>query len=936
MKKAYIILLSVFLLNSTFGQNLIPIDTNVHYGKLSNGLTYYIRYNKQPDKRADYYIVQNVGAILEQDSQNGLAHFLEHMAFNGSKNFPKMEIKYYLESIGAQFGTNLNAYTSLDETVYMLMNIPTVRPGIVDSSLLILHDWSSFISLEGTEIDKERGVIREEWRTRDNANSRMMKEGNKLKYPGSQYAKRDVIGDTAVINNFPYDTLRAYYKKWYRPDLQAIIIVGDINVDQVESTIKRIFADIPKPVNPAERIIYPIYDNKEPIVSIVTDPEAKVSTFGLEYKHKPETDEFKKTEESYTLSLINSLISSMQNSRFAEATNKSTASYIQGSADYGEIARSEDAFQISIVAKEGQEKKAFNDLLLEVQRIKRFGFTQTELDRAKTEMLASYEKIYNERDKQKSDSYVREYIGNFLNKEPIPGIAWEFEKTKKAFKEEITLDKVNKTVQGYITDNNLVVDISGPQKAGVVLPTKEEVLADISSSAKATVSQYAEKVNNKPLVGNKPKQGKIVKESTNDKLGTTEWLLSNGVKVILKPTTYKDDEVLFSAFSDGGLSLVSKIEDLPSAHLASSIIDNNGLGKFTTTELTKMLAGKIVSVSPYISGYSEGLKGSSSVKDIETLLQLSYLYFTAPRKDNDAFASQMSEYKTALANTQTDPRISFRDSIGMLSTSYNPRTTLINLKTIEKVNQETALKIYKERFANPANFTFVFVGKINLDSIKSLILTYLGGLKTKDEKEKWKDNNIRIPQGKKSCIFDREMKVSKSSIYLLLSGGLPYTLTNRVNLDALADILDIRYTESIREDEGGTYGVHVRGNVTNQPQEQVTLSIQFDTDPALREKLVKLIYQQLDTIEANGPLAMDLQKVKLNMLKQYKENLEENNFWLGAISLYERDGFNLATEYTDAVNKISAESIKQSLKAVMIQQNTLEVIMNPKTTKKLK
>jgi zinc protease len=925
------LIVGLLLISATtlFAQQ-IPIDSAIRYGKLENGLTYYIRYNNKPEQRADFYIAQNVGAILEEDHQNGLAHFLEHMAFNGTKNFPDKTMLNYMETIGAQFGTNINAYTSLDETVYMLRSIPTIRKSIIDSCILILHDWSSFISLEEKEIDKERGVILEEWRTGANANRRMWKESNKLKYPGSQYAKRDIIGDTAVINNFTYEALRSYYKKWYRPDLQAIIIVGDIDVNQVEQSVKQIFADIPKPINPAERIIYQIPDNQTPIISIVTDPEAKLSSFGLEYKHATQTDAFKKTTQSYTLTIVNALISSMLTGRLDEASKKAETSFVEGGAYYGDIARSKDAFQIVVHAKQGEEKKAFNDLLLEIERLKRFGFTQSEFERAKKDLLASYEKSYNERDKQKSAGFVREYIGHFLQLEAIPGIAWEFEAAKKAFQQEITLDKVNQTVKGYITDTNLIIDISGPQKEGVVLPTKEEVITALSLSSKAKISPYEEKISNKPLIAKNPLSGTIVKETTNEMLGTTEWVLNNGVKVVLKPTKNKDDELLFSAFSDGGISLVQKLNELPSAHLADAIIDNNGVGKFSAIDLGKMLAGKVVSVSPYISGYSEGLKGGSSVKDVETLLQLSYLYFTAPRKDNKAFEAQMNNYKTALANAKMDPRTSFKDSVSLLSANYHPRAILMNLETLEQVNQKTALKIYKQRFANPADFTFVFVGNINLDSIKPLILKYIGGLKTTANKENWKDNNVRYPIGKKTCDFNREMKVSKSSVYVLLSGGLPYNLTNRVNFDALADILDIRYTETIREQEGGTYGVRVRADVTNKPQEQVTLSIQFDTDPSKREKLVKLVYQQLDSIVANGPLELDLQKVKLNLIKQYKENLEENSWWLGAINLYEKDGIYLTKDYVDEVNKLSAESIKESLKALMIQQNRMEVFMNPK------
>ena len=930
MKKIALLLCIIFLLSTAIlAQKLIPLDSSVRYGKLDNGMTYYIRLNYKPEGRADFYIVQNVGAILEEDHQNGLAHFLEHMAFNGTKNFPDKGIINYMETIGAQFGTNINAYTSLDETVYMLRNIPVERQSTVDSSLLILHDWSSFVSLEDEEIDKERGVILEEWRTGAHANRRMWKEGNKQKYPGSQYAKRDIIGDTAVINNFSYDALRSYYKKWYRPDLQAIIIVGAVNTEEVLMSIQRIFADIPTPVNPAERIVYQIPDNKEPIVSIVTDPEAKTSNLGLEYKHTPQANEFKKTEASYSLLLINSLITTMLESRFEEKSINPDASYVGGYAHYGDIARCKDAFQVTVVAKEGQEKKAFEDLLSEVNRVKQFGFTQTEFDRAKKEILAFYEKAYNERDKNKNGNYVREYMGNFLNTEAIPGIKWEFEKATKAFETEITLQQVNTTAQGYISDENLVVDISGPEKQAFLLPTKEEVLLAINTSKTTKQQAYEEKIIDKQLFKKKLKQAKIVEEKRVEQLGTTEWMLSNGIKVIFKETTNKDDEILFSCFSDGGTSLIEKIEKLPSAFFATEVVENNGLGKFTKTDLTKVLAGKVAVVSPSISGHSEGMVGSSSVKDFETLLQLCYLYFTAPRKDNEAFESLMSQYKTMLVNAQTDPRKAFGDSISMFSTDHHPRATLINTETMDKVEQKTALKIYKQRFENPADFTFVFVGNIKKDSVKQLILTYLGGLKTKNKKEVWKDNNVRYPKGQKDCVFNKEMQVSKSSIYFLLSGEMPYNMKNKICIGALADILDIRYTESIREKEGGTYGVRVNAGLTNQPIEQSTLSIRFDTDESKKDKLIGLVFQELDSIVKNGPRADDLFKVKQNLQKQHEENKEENSWWLRTIRLYEEDGINYPYEFPPVLRDLDAEAIQETLKALMKEGNVLKVIMNP-------
>lgn len=907
----------------------IPMDKQLRYGKLENGLTYYIRQNKYPEKCADFYIAQNVGAILEEDHQNGLAHFLEHMAFNGTKHFPGKGIIDYMERIGAQFGRNINAYTSLDETVYMLRSIPTVRPSIVDSCLLIVHDWSSFISLEDTEIDKERGVILEEWRTGANAGRRMWKESNKQKYIGSQYAKRDVIGDTAVIKHFTYDALRSYYRKWYRPDLQAVIVVGDIDVDQVEAGIKRLFADIPKPLNPAKRVIYSIPENTEPIVSIVTDPEASVAAFGLEYKQTPLSDALKKTEEGYRQMLIQTLIVDMFDDRLDELVRQPESAIAGAQCDYDAITRSCDAFQVYVVAKEGKEKQAFATLLEETQRVKRYGFTAEELKRIKAKTLASYEKAYNERNKQNTKNYMREYANHFLELEPVPGIEWEYPTAKRMLEKEISLEMLNSTVQRYIQPANLIVDIMAPEKKGVELPAREEVLAKLQASYTASVSPYKEKALKKDLMRPSRKTGKIVKETVNSVFGTTEWQLNNGIRVILKPTVFKDDQILLSAFSEGGLSLVPT-QKLVSGTYAVGVLQNNGWGSFSTTELDKMLAGKIAGVSPHIGTYSEGFSGNSSVKDFETMLQLLCLKFTAVRKDKAAFSSYLQRMQTSLANADKDPRKAFRDSISMMVNNHHPRTILSTIETLKKISQEEALAIYKQRFANPADFTFVLAGNINPDSVKTLVLRYLGTLKTTKERETWKDNNVRMPNGTVKKSFEREMKVGKASAYILLSGGLPYNLTNKINLNALADILDIRYTETIREEEGGTYGVRVSASVTNRPQEQASLSVLFDTDASKQEYLTSLVYKELESISANGPKPEVLQKVKENLLKQYNEDIQENNWWLSAIQTYEKDGFCLPVDYVKEVNNLSAESIQNTLKALMGQKNTLELVMKPK------
>lgn len=932
--------LSSFITLSFFCLNIcaqtIPMDTAIRYGKLDNGLTYYIRHNEEPKQRGSFYIVQNVGAILEEDNQNGLAHFLEHMAFNGTKNFPGKGIIRYMESIGAQFGTNVNAYTSLDETVYMLRDIPVLRQSIVDSALLILHDWSSFISLEEKEIDNERGVILEEWRTGANANRRMWKEGNKLKYPGSQYAKRDVIGDTAVINNFSYQELKDYYHKWYRPDLQAIIIVGDVDVDAVEKSIFRIFADIAKAENAATRVLHSIPDNDTPIISIVTDPEATISMLGIEYKHPALSNEIKRTEQGYMLSLANSLIASMLNERFAKAKENPQVPFVEFYAYYGDISKMNDAFQVYLIAKEGREKEAFELLLKEMERVKQHGFVSSELERAKKKLITAIENAYNERDKQQNRSLVEEYTRHFLEAEPIPGIDWEYNYVKKDLDAKISLEQLNLLVQSYISDKNKVVDIAAPEKKEVNIPNKEEVLTLINTVQNASIDAYTEADKKLYLMKRTPKAGRIISEKTDSIFGSTEWTLSNGIRVILKPTDFKNDEINLVCFSAGGTSLVESPQDLPSAMLATGIAAQSGLAKLNKFELKEFLTGKTASASSYINTYEEGIKASATNKDLETMLQLVHLKFSTPRKDNRAFEAYMNDAHASLANAASDPRKAFGDSVSMILSDYNPRTVLLNTESLAQVNRDKALTIYKERFRNPADFTFVLVGTINIDSIKPLILSYIGGLKTKKEKENWKDNHVRYAKGEITKSFDRPMQVEKTSIYIFQWAGVPFNLANRVNFAALADILDIRYTESIRENEGGTYGVRVSASLSDQPQEQAKMSINFDTNREKADRLIELVKDELNKIAAHGPQADDLDKVKKNLIKQHHERIRENSWWLSAIKFYETDKINLASDYEKEVNKLSIESIRETLKALMNNKNFIEIRMNACADKTLR
>lgn len=908
----------------------VPMDPKIRYGKLDNGMTYYIRHNQEPRERAEFYIAQNVGAILENDDQNGLAHFLEHMAFNGTKNFPGKRIIEYFESIGVKFGTNINAYTSLDETVYNLSDVPTTRPGIIDSALLVLHDWSSFITLAGEEIDSERGVIREEWRTGAGAERRMWKASNLLKYPGSQYAKRDVIGDTAVINNFSHKTLRDYYNKWYRPDLQAILIVGDVDVDQIEARIKTMFSDIPAKANAGERPIYEIADNKEPIISIVKDAEARMTRIELEYKHKKLPADLKLSIAGYLTGAINNLISTIMGYRFDEITQRADAPFVGGYAYYGELVKSADAFQLMVVPKEGKELEGLKAVLSEAEKLRRYGFTQSEVERAKTDMLKSMENSYNDRDNQKNRNLVREYIRHYLDAEPIPGIEWEFQ-TMQQILPMINADRLNQVVKNYVTDENLIVSFMAPDKPTVLIPSNEVILKTIAEVKSAEIAANKEDDLNKPLIARVPKAGKVKKTTKNASLGTTEWMLSNGVKVVFKPTEFKKDEILMSAFSEGGISKVKKADDLVSATLAASVVVNNGIGEFSQVNLNKLLTGKIASVSPQIGPYSEGFRGRSSVADFETMMQLIHLYFTAPRKDDDAFASLQNMYKAALANSVSDPRVAFNDSVTMMVNNRHPRTVITNLKSLEKLNQDKALAIFKERFAVPADFTFVLTGNVNPDdpAVKKAILTYLGGLKSKNKKESFEDVKIRKPRGLANTIFQRDMQIKKASNFILYSGHLPYTLNNRTAMTAIGNILNMRYLESIREKEGGSYGVGVRGSASNTPIHEGVVLMQFDTDPEKQKRLMSIIHQEVNEIVKNGPRADDLQKVKENMLKKYSEDLRENNWWQSTVVTYYQDNLNLVEDYTASVNALTSATIQETLRKIVEQGNVLEVVMLP-------
>ena len=908
----------------------LPIDSAVRVGKLENGLTYYIRHNEYPKNRAEFHIAQAVGAILEEDHQNGLAHFLEHMAFNGTEHFAGKGIIEYFESIGVNFGGNINAYTSLDETVYRLSEVPTIREGIIDSALLVMHDWACGLLLLEDEIDNERGVIREEWRTGAQANRRMWKAINPLKYPGSQYAKRDVIGDTAVINNFAYDALRDYYKKWYGPDNQAIIVVGDIDVDQVEQKIKALWADIPARENRGERPLYSVNDNAEPIVAIVRDKEAQYTRIEMEFKKPQLPKQFRGTDMAYVQSLALELVCDMFNNRLSELSMKPEATFVGAGSYYGELVKEKDAFVAIYLAKQGQEVEAYKDLLTQLEKMRRYGFTNAELDRVKKETLAAYEKSYNERNTVRNIQHAQEYIRHYLSDEPIPGITWEYEMVQQLLP-MLSVDMLNQIAKNLVTDENLIISFQAPEDENVVLPTEAEAVALLAEVKNEEIEAPVEEAIRENLVETAPKAGKIKKTSYNETLGVTEWTLSNGVRVVVKPTTFKQDEILFYAFSQGGRSLVATA-DLPSAILSTDVVELGGLADMSATDLQKALTGKRVSLSPSISSYSENVNGSSTIKDLETLLQLNYLYFTAPRRDEEAYQTLMSILDSQLANRDKNPKVAFSDSIQMMASDHSDRTIIVNKAMLEKVSLDKALEIYKARFANPADFIFFFVGNVdpNDETFQMQVSTWLGGLKTNKKREVAADDKVRVSLGKNQNYFTRQMETKTASNRIqYTSYDMPYTLANDLNMEMIGRILSTRYLESIREREGGSYGVGCAGWMNRYPVPYAQLIMQFDTDPEKQEKLMNIIHEEVMTIVENGPLAKDLQKEKESMLKDFEEDLEKNGYWTDLLSVYYKNGINYVTDYKAAVEDITAETVQETLKKLVASGNMFEVVMLP-------
>ena len=910
----------------------IPTDPNVRIGKLENGLTYYIRHNELPENRADFYIAQKVGSILEEDNQRGLAHFLEHMCFNGTTNFPGKAMINWLETIGVRFGENLNAYTSIDETVYNIDNVPVIRDGIVDSCLLILHDWANDLTLAEAEIDNERGVIHEEWRTGQGAMMRMYEQALPKAFEGSKYGHRLPIGTIEVIDNFPYKALRDYYEAWYRPDQQGIVVVGDVDVDKVEAKIKEIFSPIKMPANAPERKYESVPDNKEPIVTIAKDKEQPSTMIYIWHKHPATPNEAKGNIGYLVQNYMFYMIESMLNARLEELRQNAEPPFIDAGSGTSNflLAKTTKAFAGIAYSKEDGIPTALASLVREIERARKFGFTSSEYARAKADYLRALESAYNERDKMKNNEYVQEYVRHFIDNEPIPGIENEYA-IMNQLALNIPVEAINQILPQLISDENIVINIFGPDKESMIYPTEAEILKILKDTKAEEINAYVDKVSDEPLMKETPKAGKIVKTEEGP-FGSTALTLSNGVRVVVKNTNFKADEIRMAAFSPGGTSLFGTNEVLQ-VQMLNSVAGLGGLGNFSNVDLEKVLAGKKVGISASVNGLTERLNGHCSPKDLETLMQLVYLSFTAPRMDETAFESFKQRMKASLVNQEANPMTAFSDTLQKEMYGNHPMAVRVKSEMIDQIDYNRIMEMYKDRFKEAGDFTFLFVGNINLEEAKPLIETYLGGLPTINRKENFKDIEMNIQKGVHKNVFEKQLEVPKATVISIISGECELSPKNNLLMTMLSQTMDMVYIETIREKEGASYGVSTAGQMNMYPKSEAIFQIYFDTDPAKREKMEQIVMSELQKVAQEGPRPEHLAKVKEFLLKKHLENMKENGYWLNQLNEYYFCNIDFNTNYEKLVNEITVEDVKNFTKALLDQGNIIEVTMTAKEAK---
>ena len=903
----------------------LPLDPQVQTGTLDNGLRYFIRHNQKPENRAELRLVVNVGSVLEEDDQQGLAHFAEHMAFNGTKNFAKQELVDYLESIGMRFGPDLNAYTSFDETVYML-TVPTDSVAIMEQAFQILEDWAHQVSLEPEEIDKERGVVIEEWRLGRGAQQRMFDKQLPILLHDSQYAQRLPIGQKAVLDTFQHETLRAFYQNWYRPELMGFVAVGDFDPAWIDSLVHLYFSRIPPATASKERRVFPVPDHEETLFAIATDPEATGNSIAIYYKQdvRPQS-----TVAAYRQGLIEAIYHRMFNNRLNELTQLPQPPFLYGYSGQGRFLRSKEFF----ILGSGVQNKGFDAgleaLLTESARVRRFGFTQSELTREKKDVLRGMEQAYRERDKSQSRGFASEYVRHFLEDEPIPGIEKEYELYQELLP-TIELEEINALAGEWTSEKNRVISVDAPQKEGLEVPAQEDLLAVFARVDQKEITPYEDAVSDEPLVAQVPQPAAIVERSEIAELGITRWTLANGIRVVLKPTDFKNDEIRFSAYSPGGHSLVPD-PDYVAASTAASVVGEGGVAGFSQIELQKKLAGKVVWVSPWIDALQEGLSGSASPADVGTLFELIYAYFTAPRQDSTAFQAYQTRMRGFIQNRSAAPETAFGDTIQVTMAQYHHRARPWSVELLDEMDLEKSMEIYRQRFADAGDFTFFFVGNFTLEGIENLVQTYLGGLPSSGRQENWKDVGIEAPRGVIEKTLYRGIE-PKSQSRLIFTGPFAYDgWKNNFELKTMTTVLQIKLREVLREDLGGTYGIGVNASPSHFPDQKYSIDLNFSCDPERVEELTQVIFTQIDSLQKFGTTDLYIDKVKEMRKREREINLKENSFWVNILQWSDFHGIDvrLVHQYSQLVDTLTSAVVQAAAQQYFDMENYVRVVLYP-------
>lgn len=910
----------------TAGGQQLPVDSNVTVGTLSNGLRYYVRANSKPENRAELRLVVNAGSVLEDDDQRGLAHFVEHMAFNGTRTFPKQELVNFLERTGMRFGAHVNAYTSFDETVYTL-TVPTDSLATLRGAFQILEDWAHGVTFDSAEVEKERGVVIEEWRRGRGAGMRMFMHNAPTILASSRYADRLPIGDRTTLEAFDHVTLKRFYRDWYRPDLLAVVAVGDFDTQQIEAWIREQFGRIASGAVPRPRPVVAIPDHPGTLVTNATDLEATGSTVAVLHKRDVVSRGSEAVERRL---LIERLHNAILGRRFGEIVQQPGAPFIRATAGTGRLVRTKQTYTLNAVTADGGIESALDALLTEANRIGRHGVTAGELDRAKANILRYYERAYAERARTESGDYADEYVRAYLEGEPIPGIGYEYEFARRIMP-GISVREVNRFGQESVREANRVIVVTAPQKQGTLVPTEEQLLAVLRRVAAKAVAPYVDSATDEPLLPSIPVAGAVVAENTIPELGVTEWKLGNGIRVLLKPTDFKADQVLVTAFSPGGTSLAPDSIHI-SAQYATTIASLGGVGPFSAVDLQKKLSGKVVRVVPILGTFEEGFSAQASAADIETLFQLIYLYATAPRRDSSAVLSYQERLKAFIANRGANPEAVFADTVEVTMAQNHFRRRPASVELLDEVRLESALRFYRERFADASDFTFVIVGAFNLDSIRPLVQSYLGSLPALNRGESWRDEGIRAPQGIVSKVVRRGVE-PKASTRIVFTGPFEYNRANLRTLGVLGGVLELRLRERLREDLGGTYTIGVGGSATDRPGPAYTFSVAFGSAPGRVEELTAAVFTEIEALRNNGPTADEVAKVKEMRRREYETNLQRNEYWVATISSSLSSGLDPRDVLTFPafIQDITPELVQQAARTYLNTSNYARFTLLPES-----